>query len=76
VKIGIKQQKKPTFLIGSFALSLAVPTGFKPAIFRICLSGLQYQAETSIARQLRPGFPDRNTFAALDRVKQKTAFLK
>ena len=23
--------KKPTFLIGSFALSLAVPTGFEPA---------------------------------------------
>ena len=26
-KIGIKQQKKPTILIGSFVLILAVPTG-------------------------------------------------
>ena len=27
-----KLNKKPTFLIGSFVLSLAVPTGFEPAM--------------------------------------------
>ena len=30
-KIGIKTTKKPAFLIGSFALLLAVPTGLETA---------------------------------------------
>jgi hypothetical protein len=42
-----KTTKKPTFWIGSFALFLAVPTGFEPAIPTIGLfeikTGMSYQ---------------------------------